>query len=148
MRKKIPVVRALVLAVTQAGCGGDPIYGEWVGTSFTYASAPTMELPYSGDRNGQTYSLETFFSFQEQDIGSLTFHDVYADGTTIVQDNKEVHIVTGEAISVGRWDILVRDYFGLKLQCTASSSTLMCEGEDEDKASYKFEFAPDPAAKK
>lgn len=145
MRRTIPKLGVLAFATT-AGCGPDPIAGDWDGTFLATTGYDPISLPHFEE--GVTtaegvfdYYLNLSATFNGNGTGSLAFHERFTDGDEVVYEKLERYpAIQGDRLSRGNWVYQVPSYDDLILDCTAERKTLTCVGDDAVGAEYQMDF--------
>lgn len=140
--------QALAVLTTIGGCNGaDPLVGDWVCTSMSYAGE-TGPCPYGDtyDEDGVRFEHTTTFglSLREDARGELSKRvELRIDG--VVDDDgtyADDFAIEGERLGAGTWDLSIPAFYGLEMRCVGSATSASCQGTDAVDVSWSFDFAP------
>lgn len=142
-------IPAQALAIlTTLGCGdsGDPMVGDWVCTFFSY-EGDVSQCPYTNTSTENGYTYEAYYAMQLSvtadgsgvltDIVELKVDGVVDDDYSYVND----YPLTGTVITTGTWELSVPSFYGLTMECTATTVDATCYGTDAAGKAWEFNWA-------
>lgn len=142
--RPIPKLPVLALAAT-AGCGADPIVGDWDGVYLQTTGYEPITFPHrdvvTTDQGVYDYFLDLTASFVKGGSGVLTFHERFEkEGQVAYENLGRYAAIQGDRLSRGRWVYQVPSYDELILECTAERDTMSCIGDDVLATEYVMDF--------